>query len=437
MVLLAGCFDSDFFTEIGPDDGSSVASDMFVGDLPFLPGTDAKVERPPSGPTYESCVVTRIQGNGQFTHVAADGTGGSFLGAGQPGTIDGVALEAAYSLVRVEPDGTTALLPLTVSVAGIEPAPAGAFVYGHQLPEGPFLGVEVTRQHAGAFVARMDNALRLQWLLSWTGGLAPRAAASQLGSVLVTANTGAVSILRAGDDAPVYQGDPNKLGMVARFASDGSLLWGHPVGDTSGRVGAVAANINAQGVFAVEGAAIELWDGTQLTGVNLVGVTDGGDVSWTAPVASGVAIDHLALDPNGSTWMLGHTLERQLVVARYDPAGTQIWQHVVETRGNATWSGVTLSGLQHAYVLGAHDQPFLLGNAQMPAGVFLAALRPGDGAVAWVHTVAPALRIGAIDATGRWLHAAISSFETVSWPPRDEAPVAPDGVSAAFGLELE
>lgn len=438
-LLSSGCFDPDFFTDVseaGVSAGGD-AADMFAGDLPFIPGTDAQVVPAPAAPTCEACRVTRLTGNGQLVRIAADGAGGSYLIATPPGTLGGDALAQIANLARVEPDGAVTFVPVAASVGGLAPAPGGVFIYGNQLLPGAFFfGVDVVARES-AFVARVDAGLTLQWLLLWQSGLAPSAASAAEGGVLVGANIGGVAVVRVGDETPVYQGVGDKLAMVASFASDGSLRWGHPIGTTTARVGAVAASANGAGAFVVDGGTIELWDATQLSGPHLVGVTSGGDVAWAAPVTAGDVVDHLAMGPDGGTWMLAHTATAQLVAAHYDGSGALQWRHVVHTPGAASWSGVAVGRRPRAFVVGAHAQPFILGRWQGQAGVFVAALERADGAMSWQQVVAPSQRVAAIDANGSWVHAAINSFDAVSWPPRTEAPSGMDGVAAAIGLDLE
>src|SRR5512138_1425602 len=99
---------------------------------------------------------------------------------------------------------------------------------------------------------------------------------------------------------------------------------------------------------------------------------------WTRSIA-GAYGKQIALDPSGNVLVAGSILYTSIVVAKYDPAGTLLWQQVFDapgTREQASWIAVDAAG--NAFVAGY----LVFGAANDPGGLVLLKYDPA-GALLW------------------------------------------------------
>ncbi|HSN15021.1 MAG TPA: hypothetical protein VLT61_10335, partial [Anaeromyxobacteraceae bacterium] len=158
---------------------------------------------------------------------------------------------------------------------------------------------------------------------------------------------------------------------------------------------------------------------------------------WTRSIANAYGVQ-LALDPAGNVLVAGSIPYDSILLAKYDPAGTLLWQQTFQapgTREQAAWLAV--DGAGNTFVAGY----LVAGAAQLPSGFVLLKYDP-SGALLWSDvlpiTLGQAVRVET-DTTGNayltgkgWL----SGFPYVDFLT---AKYAPDGTRLwlrSHGLDL-
>jgi enterochelin esterase-like enzyme len=336
------------------------------------------VGRPPAEPM--NATLTGTAGEERAGGVAIDAAGNVYEALAAAGPVAGqpYAGDKDLVLVKYAPDGTRLWTrelgtPALERAYGVALDPLGyPVVTGYT--RGDFDGSHAGNATDDAFVAKFSPSGTLEWLRQLgVPALADRGyaiATDAAGTIYVTGYT-------RGDLAGVNQGDKDVY--VAKLDSAGNQLWLRQFGS--------AGEEKGWGVV-VRGAAVYVAGMTGGALATPAGGNDGflarfdagGNRVWLRQfgTAAGEEVWGLTADAAGNAFVAGYSAgnfagtlagDKDIVAARFDPAGNLTWSDQLGTTGNDKGAGVALDESGNVYVAGFSD-----GRLEASVGKFDAVL---------------------------------------------------------------